>query len=532
MEQSPGKAPVELSKGKHFMVMLSASVMIVCVSLAGTGLTVNMSSILSRFNATSLYGVVAVMGVLSMALATPVAASMAASMGIRKVAAIDAALMLLFSVLTAVTANTNLILFIISRFALYFSAGMISGSIFPVASYIYTPKDSGKGYGIFTAAIALGGVVGGTVSGFLADKNLLLGAIVYPGLVCAIGSIPLLLYFPTLPGRQRKTDFVGLLMLVALLTLLLIPLNLNRMFGGWGSPVVIGCIIMFFVMAIVMYIYESKQSNPLIPFRLFKNRGFSAACVIGLAGVGVFTAMQSNYIPILCQSVLGTTASVSGMVPMPKTIVTIILPSIVATWMVKKQGRHWVVLMMSGLFVALPSLVLAFNCSPPTPLVLIFVMVAFVGIADSCKGAALNNYAQSKLDMADVPQGIALLGLISTIATVISSTIHGLLLNLWVPTNILPESVKSELTSAQLTRLSQSGSYMASNPAVADIRVTLPQNMTVEFDAAIYAVREALGAAIGNMMMVCVACGVIVMFVSVFVVRQKKQAEAAGESSI
>jgi|GEM_PF-1921255 len=524
------KAPVELSRGKLFLVMAGASVMIVCVSLSGTGLSINMSNILSQFNATHLYGIVAVLGTLSMAIGTPIAASLTASLGIRKMAVIDATALLIASILTALASNANLVLFVFTRFAMGFSVGMITGSIYPVASYVYSPNESGKGYGIFTAAIALGAVLGGTIAGLLADYNLLLWSIIYPGIICVIGALPLFIYFPSIKGKRKKTDFVGLFLLVIVLALLLFPINFNSTFG-WSHPIIIGFIVMFFIMLVVLIKFENKQKNPMMPFKLLKNRGFAAACSIGLVGVGIFTALISNYIPILCQSVIGTTASVSGLVTLPKAIVTMIMPGFIAAWLVIKQGRHWVILVGSGLFVLIPALALAFNSSTSTSVFFVITMVALVGVADSCKGVALNNYAQSQLALDDVPQGIGLLGLISTIAAVIGSAIFGMLLGQWNPTATMPETIRSALTQEQLTTLSQSGSYMVNNSAVSDIRATLPAELGNEYDITIHAIRESLGSSIGNMFIVCAVCGTIVILISVLVVRVKGKAKPAEEDS-
>lgn len=520
MEEQMQKAPVEMTNGKRAAVVAGAAVMILSVALSGTGIGLNMSAILARFNATEMYGVVTVLGVLCMTLASPVGASLAMLHGIKKMAVVAGLAALASSVAAAICITAGLVPFILSRCFLSFSFGLITGGLYPIASYVYAPHESGKGYGIFTAAIALGGVVGGTVAGYLADAGLVAWSIAYPGVLALLGSAPVFLLFPGFREKARKTDFVGLVLLVFVLCFLLFPLSFYQSLG-WSSPFIIGSLLLFVLAGVLLYRYEKRQAHPLIPFHLLRNRGYLAACLIGLVGTGIFTTLQSSYLPILSQSVLGTSSFLSGLVPLPKTILTIILPTFMAAWLAKKKGRHWKILTAQGLFVLVPSVVLALVSKPGTSPLFVMALVGLVGVAESCKGAGLNNYAQSQLALTDVSQGIALLGLVSTAATAVASAVFGMQLNGWAPLALYPETIKSQLDPTQLAALAQTGSYMGGSTALPDMQAALPGELQSVFEAAVQAARESLGTSIGSMFLVCAATGLAVIAISVFLVRKK-----------
>jgi len=516
------KAPIELSKGHHIAVVAGSAMMIVCVTLTGTGLSISMSAILSRFNATGLFGVTALLGVLFMAIGSQVGASLSVGIGIRKMAVINAVLLAMVSAVLAIGVQSSLVLFLVTRSLQAFVTGMITGSIYPIASYIYTPKNSGKGYGVFTGAIALGGVLGGTVGGYLADRNMMMLSVIYPSAVCVLGAIPIILFFPRAEERKVKMDFTGLILLILVLSFLLFPLNFYKTFGI-ANPFIILSFILFFVFAVLLYKYERRQEKPIIPFHLLKSKGFAAICLIGFLGTGIFTTLQSNYLPILSQSVLGVSAAVSGLVTLPKTIITVILPMLLAAWLARGKERHWVLLFIQGALIAIPCVMLAFNTTTSASFAFLVVMVGVTGIAESCKGAVMNNYAQSLLSLADVPQGIALLGLVSTCGSAAASAVFGMQLGFWTPAALIPQELLMHLNHEQLAALSQSGSYMTSSTVIEEISSTLPQGITDVFDTTIQTIRNALGTAIGNMLIVCAVCGVITQFIALLVIRRRKQ---------
>ena len=135
----------------------------------------------------------------------------------------------------------------------------------------------------------------------------------------------------------------------------------------------------------------------------------------------------------------------------------------------------------------------------------------------------MNNYAQSQLPLSDVPQGIALLGLVSTCGSAVASAVFGMQLGFWTPIALIPQEVSVYLNQEQLAALSQSGSYMTSSTVVEEICRTLPQEITGVFDTTIQAIRNALGYSIGSMLIVCAVCGVVTQIIALLVIRRRKQ---------
>lgn len=73
---------------------------------------------------------------------------------------------------------------------------------------------------------------------------------------------------------------------------------------------------------------------------LFSNKLFSLVLLIAFLSFCYLIAMNA-YAPLAVQELMNGTAAESGSLQIPRAIITILLPGLVGTWVVKKQGRMW-----------------------------------------------------------------------------------------------------------------------------------------------------------------------------------------------
>lgn len=168
--------------------------------------------------------------------------------------------------------------------------------------------------GISGVAVATGPLVGGAiVDGWdwtaIFWLNVPIGAI----------AIPLALtLLPNSFGEKLRADVVGLL-LAGLGVLGLVWGIVRGNDAGWDSGEVLFGLIGGTLLLVAFVIWESRVQAPLLPLRLFRDRSFSVANVVGLGfGFGMF---GSVFILIqFLQIVQGHTALEAGIMTMPWTL--------------------------------------------------------------------------------------------------------------------------------------------------------------------------------------------------------------------
>jgi EmrB/QacA subfamily drug resistance transporter len=229
--------------------------------------------------------------------------------------------------------------------------GIMMASAFIVIGDLFPPAERGKYQGFITAIFGLSSVIGPTLGGFITD-NLSWHWIFYINIPIGIPVIGLFVrYFPDIrpTGQKGKTDVVGLVAMV----LCVVPLMLGLSWGGvqyeWGSPQVIGALMMAAVMAVVFVVVESRAAQPLMPLGMFRNRVVSATVFISFfTGFGMFAGII--FVPLFFQGVLGYSATRSGSFLTPMML-GMVVGSIVSGQAVSRLGGHYRTQCLMGLVV-------------------------------------------------------------------------------------------------------------------------------------------------------------------------------------
>ncbi|CAN5319277.1 MFS transporter [soil metagenome] len=168
--------------------------------------------------------------------------------------------------------------------------------------------------GISGLGVALGPLIGGAVV-----EGISWEAIFWINVPVGIIAVPLALAaLPNTFGAKVRADIVGLL-LVAVGVLGLVFGIVRGNDAGWGSLEVMGSLGLGAVLIAAFIWWENRSPAPLLPLRLFRDRSFSVANIVGLTfSFGIFGAI---FILIqYLQVVQGYTPLQAGVATMPWTI--------------------------------------------------------------------------------------------------------------------------------------------------------------------------------------------------------------------
>jgi EmrB/QacA subfamily drug resistance transporter len=194
--------------------------------------------------------------------------------------------------------------------------GLGAGGLVPLTmatiGAIVPLRDRGRYQGLIGAAFACGAVMGPLAGGFIVDHF----SWRYIFFVNApIGLLAMLVIVPTIPRRLEKRvysiDWLGALVLAAASTALLVALvraGQQRGVLPWLAAAV--------ALTAVLVRVELRAAEPILPFRLFRQRSVVAS-VVGIALAGIVTFGAIVYVPLFVQGIIGTSATASGVVLTP-----------------------------------------------------------------------------------------------------------------------------------------------------------------------------------------------------------------------
>ncbi|MFF9674594.1 MFS transporter [Streptomyces eurythermus] len=112
-------------------------------------------------------------------------------------------------------------------------------------------------------------------------------------------------------GAGRRFDLPGALTVTAGATLLVFAL-VEGPEWGWAAPAVIGAAVAAVVCLAAFAAIESRSADPLMPFRLFRNRSLSVAITVTFLYMATFGTLP-YFLTVLLQSVHGFSALDTGL---------------------------------------------------------------------------------------------------------------------------------------------------------------------------------------------------------------------------
>ena len=135
--------------------------------------------------------------------------------------------------------------------------------------------------------------------------------------------------------------------------------------------------------------------------KLFKNKNYTVLLIVGFICYFYQNAMN-YYAPIGAMQVMGASTSAAGALQMPRTLITIILPTIAGAWVGKKAANAWKAMVIGTSLAMIPMAVMALVTNSGASIMIYFVALAVTGIAESFRAVSITPTAQAMLAPEDM----------------------------------------------------------------------------------------------------------------------------------
>ncbi len=188
----------------------------------------------------------------------------------------------------------------------------------------YTGRDRGTAFGVWGAvtgaSVAVGPLAGGVLTETLGWES-----IFYVNVPIGIAAITLTLakVDEVKAGVGGRVDWPGTVTFSLALFLLIFGLIRGNA-EGWGSTLIVGCLVGATLLLVAFVIVERVQSAPMLDLSLFRKPAFVGASIAAFAlSVSIFSMFL--YLTLYLQNVLGYSALEAGLRFLPVTILAFLI---------------------------------------------------------------------------------------------------------------------------------------------------------------------------------------------------------------
>jgi EmrB/QacA subfamily drug resistance transporter len=357
-------------------ITLAMMVAIFMVSIDTTIVTTAMPNIVNQLSGLKLISWVFAIYLLTTSITTPIYGKLADLFGRKPIFLFGVSFFVIGSMVSgAAQSMTQLILF---RGLQGLGGGAVLPLTFTIIGDLYPGEARARIQGVFSSVWGITGLLGPLLGGVIVD-HISWRWIFYINLPIGIIAILLVSSFLHETRSEKKSksiDYWG----AAFFTISMGALLLALICGGetfpWGSPEIVTLFAVALGFFLVFLKVESKAEEPMLPLYLFKVRVIAVADIVGFL-ISFVQIGVSVYMPIWIQTLLGHSATSSGLTLMPMSIAWPVASALAGRYMYRLGIKN--VDIFGAVLVAAGTLFLLFIPvdSPYWLFVLVMIVIGF-----------------------------------------------------------------------------------------------------------------------------------------------------------
>jgi EmrB/QacA subfamily drug resistance transporter len=334
-EVSVPRPSVPVDSVFHRRLITGACMMaIFMAAVEGTIVATAMPTIVAELGGFRLFSWVFTAYFLAQAVTTPIYGRLADLFGRKRVFFVGACIFLLGS--TACGLTDGMVPLIAFRTLQGVGAGAIQSIATTIIGDIYAPADRARLQGWLSSVWGLAAVIGPVLGAFIVE-HLHWAFVFWINLPIGVGAIAILAIFlhERLNPRQHHIDYLGSALLMlgvgAIMMVVVQAESLDR-------PVIATLLIGGTVALIWLVVNERGSREPIVPFRLLRNRIIAAGNLGGLA-IGALLTCVVGFLPTYVQGAMGRTPTTTGIVIAVLSVVWALASVVAGRLMVKTSYR-------------------------------------------------------------------------------------------------------------------------------------------------------------------------------------------------
>jgi EmrB/QacA subfamily drug resistance transporter len=328
-------------------VLISIVLAMLVASMDTTIMNTTMPIIAKELGGIELYAWSFASYMIASTILSPVAGRLSDLFGRKRVFASGIVVFLIGSLLCGVSANmTQLVVF---RAIQGIGAGFMMPFPAIIAGDLFSVEKRGKIQALLTGMWGLSAILAPLLGAFFVEY-MSWRWIFYINLpICIITLITLIPYKEVYQPKKASVDYIGAILFGVGVTFLLLVtiIETNRVLY----------LLVGIALLIVFYFFEKKQTSPIVPLSLFKNKTITWMNTNGFIGnIALFGT--SSYIPLFLQNVAGLSLFMSGLALLSLAVGWMCMSVPAGKWIIKYGYRRLLIignilLFLSGLFLML-----------------------------------------------------------------------------------------------------------------------------------------------------------------------------------
>ena len=334
--------------------------------------------------------------------------------------------------------------------------GLVGAAVYPTAMSLIAksfadPKARAQALGIWSSSFAVSAVIGPLLGGYVID-NLSWRWIFFINLPIGIaGLIMTLIFLPhDQPGERGKFDWFGAVLLSVAISSLVLVVDRGQDWG-WLSSASVICYVLTLVFGIFVYMWETRQTHPIIDFKFFRNPVIVSVLAVSFISFGGMMGAML-LLPVFAQTFLNYTATQSGYLFVPMALALPIFAPLGAKLANSFNPRYTV---SFGMALSALGLYLLMHLDPTmTSLDFVLPLVLF-GAGLGLGMSPLTNAATTSVPLHEVGMSSGLLNLTRNIGGAFGIAIFSTILTNATNANVLMVAQHSHILGSTPTILAQ-----------------------------------------------------------------------------